>query len=222
MQPTIITPTQSREARRELGLSQADAASAVGLNRAYLSDYESGNLNRFTKSQLRKLRSHYEEKIAAARDAGDEIEITFGDAEPEVLAIRVEAVSAQQCTFPIGKEVSEEVISATLATISNIDKKLVSLLSTAAKREEAFFSPGEFNEETLAAFRESFSLLACNYLLIRSIGGWPEIGLSAANMNIGGNSVLAEVIANVSDYFKEAGLIGDPEQKTNEPAEVEA
>lgn len=223
MQPSsVITPAQSREARRELGLSQADVAGAIGVNRVYLSEFESGNLVRLTKVQLRKLRAFYEAKIEEARDNGEAIEITFGEAEPEVLAIRAETVSAKQCTFPIGKEVSEEVVSATLATIGEIDKKLVSLLNTVAAREQALFGQGEFTEETLAAFREAFSLLACNYLLIRSVGGWPEIGLSAANMNIGGNSLLAEVVSNVSDYFKQAGLIRDTDQKADKPEEVEA
>jgi len=210
---TIITPTQSREARRELGISQADVATAVGINRAYVSDYESGNINRLTNGQLRKLRSHYEEKIAAAKEAGDEIEITFGGAEPELLPIRVEQVAASQCVFPIGKGVSEEAVASTLATIADIDKKLSKLLNTVAKRETVFLGSGSFSEETLAAFREAFSLLASNYLLIRTVGGWPEIGLSAGNMNIAENSVLAELFNEVGPYFEQAGLIANSEQE---------
>lgn len=216
----LINADQSRAARRELGLSQANVADGTGLNRQYISEFESGHSTRLTNAQLRKLRAFYEGKIEEARDNGEAIEITFGDAEPEALAIRVETVSAKQCAFPVGKDVSEEVISATLATIGEIDKKLANLLNTVAEREQAFFGQGEFTEETLAAFREAFSLLACNYLLIRSVGGWPEIGLSAANMNISGNSVLAEVISNVSEYFKQAGLIGEPDQQTGDPEEV--
>lgn len=203
----VITPNQSREARRELGFSQADVATAVGINRAYLSDFESGNLIRLTKSQLRKLRGHYEDKISAAKEAGDDIDITFGEAEQETLPIRVEQVAASQCVFPIGKGVSEEAVASTLATIAEIDKKLSSLLNSVADRESAFFGPGEFSEKTLAAFREAFSLLACNYLLIRTVGGWPEIGLSAGNMSIADNSVLAELFNEVGPYFEQAGLI---------------
>lgn len=213
----IITPAQSREARRELGVSQADVATAVGINRAYVSDYESGNLNRLTNGQLRKLRSHYEEKIAEAKEAGDEIEITFGEAEPEMLPIRIEQVASSQCVFPIGKGVSDEAVASTLATIAGIDKKLSSLLNTLAARESAFFGAGEFSEETLATFREAFSLLACNYLLIRTVGGWPEIGLGAGNMNVAENSVLAELLKEVAPYFEQAGLIANADQQ-----EVEA
>lgn len=221
----LITAEQSRAARRELSLSQANVSEATGLNRQYISEFESGHSTRLTNAQTRKLRSFYETKIEEARANGDEIELTFGDAEPETLAIRVETVSTQQCTFPVGKEVSEEVIAATLATIGDIDKRLVGLLTTVAKREQSLFGQGDFNTETLAAFRESFSLCACAYLLIRSIGGWPEIGLSAANMNISGDSVLSEVINNVSDYFRQAGLIGESDlttpKKADKPEEVE-
>lgn len=209
----IITPAQSREARRELGVSQADVATALGISRPYLSEYELGNMVRLTKSQLRKLRSHYEEKIATAKAEGDEIEITFGEAAPESLPIRVEQVAASQCVFPIGKGVSEEAVASTLATIAEIDKKLSGLLNTVAKREIAFLGNGDFSEETLAAFREAFSLLASNYLLIRTVGGWPEIGLSAGNMNIAENSVLAELFNEVGPYFEQAGLIASPEQE---------
>lgn len=213
----IITPAQSREARRELGFSQADAASAVGINRAYLSDFESGNLNRLTKSQLRKLRTHYEEKIVEAKQAGDEIEITFGEVEPEMLPIRIEQVASSQCVFPIGKGVSDEVVASVIATISSVDKKLSSLLTTVAARESAFFGTDELSEETLASFREAFSLLACNYLLIRTVGGWPEIGLDAVNMNVAENSVLAELLKEVAPYFEQAGLIANADRQ-----EVEA
>lgn len=214
---TIITPAQSREARRELGFSQADAASAVGINRAYLSDFESGNLIRLTKSQLRKLRSHYEDKIAEAKQAGDEIEITFGEVEQETLPIRIEQVASSQCVFPIGKGVSDEVVASVIATISSVDKKLSSLLTTVAARESAFLGTDELSEETLAAFREAFSLLACNYLLIRTVGGWPEIGLDAVNMNVAENSVLAELLKEVAPYFEQAGLIANADRR-----EVEA
>lgn len=209
----IITPTQSREARRELGVSQADVATALGISRPYLSEYELGNTVRLTKSQLRKLRSHYEEKIAAAKEEGDEIEITFGEVAPELLPIRVEQVASSQCVFPIGKGVSEEVVASTLATIAGNDKKLSNLLNAVATRESAFFGAGEFSEETLADFREAFSLLATNYLLIRTVGTWPEIGLSAGNMNIAENSVLAGLFSEVAPYFEQAGLIANSEQE---------
>lgn len=42
MQDPILTPEQSRRARREFGLSQADVAAVIGVNRVYISDFENG------------------------------------------------------------------------------------------------------------------------------------------------------------------------------------
>jgi len=121
----IIIPSQSREARRELGISQADVASAISVNRVYVSDFESGNLIRLTNAQLRKLRAFYEVKIEEARANGDEIDLAFGEKEAETATPRIETFSAKQFAFPVGKDVSDEVIAATLTTIGQIDKKLV-------------------------------------------------------------------------------------------------
>jgi transcriptional regulator with XRE-family HTH domain len=170
-----ITADQSRSARRELGLSQANVAESTGLNRQYISEFESGHSSRLTKAQLRKLQAFYESSIEEANENGEAIEIAFGDMASNTPVFSVETLPAKQFLFPVGKDVPEEVIKSTLATISTVDKKLTDLLTKVAQREQALFGPGEFNEETLASFRESFSLLACNYLLIRAIGGWPEI-----------------------------------------------
>ena len=214
----VITPTQSREARRELGLSQADVASTVGINRAYLSDFESGNLIRLTKGQLRKLRTHYEGKIAAAKAAGDEIEIAFGDSAPEVVTLRIESVTGKKLVLGSSNDVSDEVVSSVMATIADNDKELAGILNSIATRDQAIFGEGGLSEETLGNLRQAFSLLAGNYLLVRSIGGWPEIGLSAANMNIADNSLLQLVIQNAEQQFIQAGLIGSNEEADEEVA----
>jgi len=215
---SFITPTQSREARRELGISQADVATALGISRPYISDFESGNLIQLTNNQLRKLRTHYEEKIAAAKEAGDEIEIAFGDSTPEVVTLRVESVSEKKLVLGSSNDVSDEVVSSVMATIADNDKELSAILNSIATRDQAIFGEGGLSEETLASLRQAFSLLAANYLLVRSIGGWQEIGLSAANMNIADNSLLQLVIKNAEQQFIQAGLIGSDEQVEEEVA----
>lgn len=210
---SIISPTQSREARRELGISQADVATALGISRPYISDFESGNLIRLTNNQLRKLRSHYEEKIAAAKEAGDEIEIFFGDSTPEVVSIRAQSFTEKNLVFGSSNDASDDVVSSVMATIADNDKELSAILNLIATRDHAIFGEGGLSEETLSNLRQAFSLLAGNYLLVRSIGGWPEIGLSAANMNIADNSLLQLVIKNAEQQFIHAGLIGIDQQE---------
>ncbi|CAG4883712.1 conserved protein of unknown function [Georgfuchsia toluolica] len=203
----ILSADQSRQARKEFGLSQADVAEATGLKRQYLSEFESETAQRFTSAQLRKLRTFYENKLEEARAAGEEIELTFGDAE-ETPAASIEAVKAKRFFFPVADEVSDETLASTLANIRANDKKLAESLATLAERESSLFGEGDYTEEVLQAIRESLSLLAANYLQVRAIGGWPEIGLSASNDKLSGNDVLAAIIASMTDNFAAAGLLG--------------
>lgn len=202
----ILTSDQSRQARRELGLSQSDVEAGTGLKRQYLSEFESETSNRFTRSQLRKLVEFYTAKIAEAKAAGDEIDITFGD-DAESPAPSVEVVKAKRFHFPVDDAVSDDTLASALAAIRTNDRELIDLLTQEAKRNDGFFGSGDFTEDTLKAMRDAMSRLASNYLMIRAVSGWPEIGLSASNDSITGNSVLSTIIDSVRDQFEAAGLI---------------
>lgn len=223
----VITPDQSRQARREFGLSQADVAESTGLKRQYLSEFESDTAQRFTSSQLRKLVAFYETKLSEAREAGEDIELTFGDEtqEPETAtsAATIDTVKTKRFHFPVDDAVSDETLSAVLTSIRTNDRKLAGLLAQEATRDEGFFGSGELTEETLQALRDSMSLLACNYLMVRALGGWPDVGLSAATENILGNTVLSAIIDSARDTFEAAGLIGaDKDAPVVEQVEVTA
>lgn len=213
---SLITPDQSRQARRELGLSQATVADATGLNRQYISEFESGYTNRLTNSHLRKLRAFYEAKIEEAREAGDEIIVTFGtDSEPEsedARAPAIETVKAKRFFFPVDDEVADEVLAKTVAAIRTNDQKLTKLLSMVAERKSAMFGDGDYTDEVQQAFRDAFSLLSANYLLIRAVGGWPEVGLTASNADLNGDSLLSAIVGQVADTFEQAGLLPQEEE----------
>lgn len=211
----ILTADQSRQARREFGLSQADVAEATGLKRQYLSEFESETALRFTSSQLRKLRTFYEKKLEEALATGEKIELVFGEgeADPTSTPAKVEAVTSKRFVFPVADEVSDDTLAATLATITDNDKSLVAILSQVAERSNGLFGSGEYTEATLQSFRDAFSLLAANYLLIRTVGGWPEIGLAAANISMATDTVLAGIIDSSREAFERAGLIGKSEEE---------
>lgn len=213
----LITADQSRQARREFGLSQADVAEATGLKRQYLSEFESDTALRFTASQLRKLRAFYEGKLTEAREAGEQIELAFGseDAAPESPAPAIETIKAKRFHFPVDDSVSDDTLASVLATIRANDRKLSDLLTQEVMRDDSIFGSGDFTEETLQALRDSLSLLACNYLMVRAVSGWPEIGLSASNDSIAGNQVLSAILDSMRDKFEAAGLIGKAESETS-------
>lgn len=213
----LITPDQSRQARKEFGLSQADVAEATGLKRQYLSEFESDTAQRFTLSQLRKLRTFYEGKLTEAREAGEQIDLTFGseDTAPEAVAPAIETIKAKRFHFPVDDSVSDDTLASVLATIRANDRKLSDLLTQEVVRDDSLFGSGDFTEETLQALRDSLSLLACNYLMVRTVSGWPEIGLSASNDNIAGNQVLSAILDSMRDKFEAAGLMIGTESKAD-------
>lgn len=206
-----ITAQQSRDARRELGISQADVTKILGFNRQYISEWETGHSSRLTNTQLKKLRSFYEEKITEANNNGEGITLTFGLTEVEKRPATLETYTAKRITFQVADEVSDETFNSTLNTISENDKLLVDLLTSTIVRDTALFGAGELSQSTLEALRESFSRLAANYLLIRSLAGWSQLGLAASNINPATDSILGLVIGEVNESFQKSGLIATPQ-----------
>lgn len=203
-----VTPSQSREARRELGLSQMDVATAIGVNRAYISDFENGSTSRLTKGQVRKLREFFEAQIEEARSSGEEIEITFGDDEKGgAPTAKVEDFVGKRFIFEISQDVSEETYRATLAAQKENRRRLAELLAQPVERETAVFSSGELSEATLQTLRDAFSLATANELMTLSLCGWPEAGLRAGDLSIVSDTVLSLVVENSRDVFAKAGLI---------------
>lgn len=203
----VVSPDQSRQARRELGLSQADVEAGTGLKRQYLSEFESGTSNRFTRSQLRKLVDFYNAKIEEARAAGDEIEVTFDDDEAAQIVPTVDVAKVKRFHFPVDDAVPDDVVDSVLAAIRANDRKLADILVQEAVRDDGFLGSGDFPEKALQALRDAHTLLACNYLMVRAVTGWPEIGLSASSDSITGNTVLSAIIGSVQEQFEAAGLL---------------
>ena len=210
----ILTAQQSRDARRELGLSQADITNALGFTRQYISEFETGFSTRLTNSQLKKLRAFYEDKIKIANEDGEDINLTFDKDDEENLASKVESFKSKRIIYPVDENVSDATFAATLETIHNNDKILVALLNAVAERSDGLFGEGDLNENTLINLRECFTLLSANYLMLRSITGWPQLGLSASNENLATNTVLALMMNEVKASFEKAGLVSKNTDKT--------
>ena len=198
-----ITAQQSRDARRELSLSQADVTKSLDLNRQYLSEFETGFSTRLTNAQLKKLRKFYESKIVEANHNGEEIDLTFGSDEIEDPTISLEKHQARKLTFQVGDEISDEEFNNAIKLIHVNDKRLAELLNETASRDEGFLGEGNFTPETLANFRESFSRLSSNYLIIRSLTGWPALGLSAGKVNSATDSIFALLQSEFLKSFRQ-------------------
>lgn len=187
----FITAQQSRDARRELSLSQTDVTKALDLNRQYLSEFETGFSTRLTNVQLKKLRKFYENKIEEFNQSGEEIDLSFGSDETDDSTISLEKYQSRRLVFKVGDQVSEEEFNNAQKAIKTNDLRLAELLNLHASRDEGFLGDGSFTPEALANFREAFSRLSSNYLIIRSLTGWPLLGLSAGNIKPSQDSIFA-------------------------------
>jgi len=168
----IITAQQSREARRELGLSQTDVSKALDLNRQYLSELETGFSTRLTASQLNKLRTFYEEKIAEANTKGERIEITFGeDSPPPFEPSKVEHFNSRRLTIPIADNIALETLATSLQMIKDNETRIAALLDQPAERNGGFMGAGEFTSACKENLQEIYGLLSLNSVIYLSLGG---------------------------------------------------
>jgi transcriptional regulator with XRE-family HTH domain len=224
----IITHDQSRQARREFGLSQADVAEATGLKRQYLSEFESDTAQRFTSSQLRKLRTFYEAKLIEARDAGERIDLGFGEENPASGSTpqgitphpRLVAVQSVRFCFPLSDNVPDDVVAKAMDQIEEGDARLLALFKEQIKREDGFFSDGLFTDDFTALLQEAFSILASNYVLSRMLRGWSAFGVKPVTED---PQTLRDVLAETfKPILVDAGLVSQSADEVGaEEEEVE-
>lgn len=209
MQLQSITAQQSRDARRELGLSQADVTKALDFNRQYLSEFETGFSKRFTDAQLRKLLAFYEDKITEANANGEEITLTFGEVEPKNIAVVKPSAPPQAAApyrfIPVYLEADQPAVIKTQAAIQDNDARIAVLMQQEATRDNGFFGTGDFTEDTQATLQEAFSLMAANYALWRSLSGWPALGLAPSEGDI--TTVRDVIFETFGKSFEKVGLV---------------
>ncbi len=209
-----ITAQQSRDARRELGLSQANVTKALDFNRQYLSEFETGFSTRLTNSQLKKLKAFYEDKIEEANANGEEIHLTFGESSEKAELFFVETSTVKRLAFEVDHDISDATFNSTLSKIKDNDNELEALLGSMVIRNDSFLGEGELSKDSLSALRDAFSLLSANYLLIKMLTGWPQLGLSASNIDKSTDSILGLVVNEVLSSLEQSGFFDTPELET--------
>lgn len=206
----LITAQQSRDARRELGLSQADVTKALNLNRQYLSEFETGFSTRLTSAQLKKLRTFYEEKIIEALSNGEEIAITFGESENILPAIQqppTQQSAAPYRFIPVYVDVDQPAVIKTQGVIQDNDARIAVLLQQKTDRDGGLFGSDEFTQDTQDSLQEIFGLMAANYALWRSLSGWPALGLSPSPDDV--ETIRSVVFNTFREQLEKAGLFID-------------
>ena len=220
-----ITAQQSRDARRELSLSQADVTKALDINRQYLSEFETGFSTRLTTTQLKKLRTFYEEKIAEANANGETITFTFGTPNtnnqpptPKVADL-AHAEGIQHTLLAvrhlsIDQSLSPEQITDILEKVAVNDREAEQLFNE--KVERGVFS--DWSERTDSYLKQVFGLFAANYVLMRHLQGRPLVVLA--------NPVAYNDVDTIATLFshlfhEDNGILVSPQPTLSTPLETD-
>ena len=162
MTPLLIHPAQSKNARRALGLTQAQLAEQAGASLSYIKRFETGRESGGPKFQQKLIDFFTSQKINLD-DVTDEV-MSSKAPHPRLAVGTV-------CFFPIRPDLDEASVRSVMQELDRNDERIVKLFAMEATRAPAFVGEGEYSEETQAAGRELFALCAANYMLVRYLTG---------------------------------------------------
>lgn len=166
-----ITPAQSRDARRSLGLSQSQVIQQSKLPGHKLKNFETGRYQP-EMTFLKQLNDFYSALGVDLPD--DDIEQTPAEQlKPGAAMVRT---LMRPCFF-VSDKVSPELLDSCLERMHVNDERIKELLATSLKT--AMFSDGH-HEETVAQHNELFAAMAENYLIFRILQGNPIVEEASA------------------------------------------
>jgi transcriptional regulator with XRE-family HTH domain len=155
MQTAILTPSQARDARESIALSQGRVAADTGVSRSYLSQFECGKLV-LADSDLESLRAFYESRGASFDEAPEDDPATAGPNGPRI---------RDGLHIPDG--VSREAADAILGHMAHSDQLARELLTADAPRGLFGVDSGKARDSARKAVR----LMAHNWALLQSLQG---------------------------------------------------
>lgn len=158
-----ITADQSRAARFQLGLTQANVIDQSELPGHKLKNFETG---RFVPDMafLQNLRAFYEERG-----------IQFNDAEPTKIEAETEkqkhgagiVAPMQACRFVVDQSLPQDQVDSILERMDTNDARVADLMNRTL--ESGLLS--SYSAQTVADTQELYGLMAENYLLFRTLQG---------------------------------------------------
>jgi transcriptional regulator with XRE-family HTH domain len=169
----VLTPDQSRAARRELALSQKDTIAQTGIAAYKLKQFEAGSF-RPDMATLKTLRDFYEKQGVnfAELDAyikGGKFDGAAVDeeGEPSKAALKPGMTLEPRPGFLISLELPSSVVDKLYTDMETSDDRISEIVKTSIK--SGLFS--EFSAETEALVQELYAHLAVNYLRFRILQG---------------------------------------------------
>ncbi|MGN8159490.1 helix-turn-helix domain-containing protein [Salinisphaera sp. SWV1] len=157
MQTAILTPSQSRDARDQLALSQGRVAADTGVSRAYLSQFECGKLA-LRSAELKLLREFY-----ASRGVEFMLAPADDPAEPGPSGPRV------RDGFLIPDTLTRDEADDLLNMLVENDEQARKRLMADAPNDSVL--PGKNMRASAREAREAINLMARNWLLVLRLHG---------------------------------------------------
>lgn len=162
-----VTPEQIRQAAKDLSLTVAAIAEGTGLSKAYISEFrnETRNLSQSQQTQLRTfLETAYE---AQGQDFPEDDGNASGQQLVQGLGGMVQQIS-RPAIFLSG-DIPKAKVDQLMNLIDANRLKVTDLLEQ--DFQPGGFMGGDFSPETEDAIRQTFALLALNYIAILMLQG---------------------------------------------------
>ncbi len=170
MKATTLKPTLtsdlSKQARRQLGLSQRDVIEGTGLPSYKLKHWEARGLE-IDVADLQTLREFYSEQAEARGLSFDDIEAHFRAGTEQPQAEAPASRGLDRMGFLISPKISPEVVDQLMADIDAADDRISDIVKAAIQSSMW----GGTSSETETQVRELFGHLAANYLRFRCLQG---------------------------------------------------
>jgi transcriptional regulator with XRE-family HTH domain len=165
-----VTPEQLQQLAKDLNLTVAAIADGSGLAKAYISEFRNGTRN-LSAAQQGQLRAYLDDQCEQAGvEFPDEDTSAAGEQLVKGLGGMIQRISRP--AILLSDDIPKAQAEKLLNLIDANRLKVSDILAGEFKTEDGLFMSGdEFTAETEEAIRETFALLALNYLAILMLQG---------------------------------------------------
>lgn len=161
-----LTAELSKQARRQLGLSQRDVIEGTGLPSYKLKQWEANGFD-LKLSDQHTVRDFYAEHAASKGLSFDDIEAQFNASNSGTTTDPQVARNLDRMGFLISAKIAPETVDQLMTDIDASDERIAELVKAAV--QTSLF--GGLSENTETQVRELFGHLAANYLRFRCLQG---------------------------------------------------
>lgn len=173
-QPITLTKEDFEAALVTLRLSVSEVSRETGIPRHIVSHFRNYG-DGMKPEQAAKLRDFFESKNIefTEEDESAPASQSAATSTPQ----RLNVMQAVRYLIRVGDTISDDVLENAQNLLEDNDTQIGVLLRMKAEREDGFFGPGEFTDQTIEVLQEAFTLMAANYIFLRMVSGWRALNV---------------------------------------------